>query len=95
MTSMTIGVIAAAGGSGSTAEAVSALFVVGSSPLMMAHATIVWFNRPKFLVPPHRRGETGSVIEWWRHRRALRAALGQAARRDRGDRSPTGPHQSG
>jgi hypothetical protein len=45
------------------------------------HVTILWFNRPRFLVPPHLRGEPGTVIESWRHRGELRAALREAARR--------------
>ncbi|MDT0464328.1 hypothetical protein [Streptomyces gibsoniae] len=52
------------------------------------HGTIAWFNRPTFLVPPHLRGETGSVTEWWHHRRGLRAELKKAARRDARGRDP-------
>lgn len=93
---MTIGVVAAAaaaaaGGAGTTVEAVGAFFVLGSFPLLMLHATIAWFNRPAFLVPPHRRGETGSVTEWWRHRRGLRAALREAARGDAQGQRPMDP----
>jgi len=50
--------------------------------LLLMHFSIAWFNWPKLLVPPHRRRETGSIIEWWRHRRDLRIALRQAAERD-------------
>ncbi|MEU4093155.1 hypothetical protein [Streptomyces sp. NPDC026673] len=91
---MTIGIVASAaasGGAGPSVEAVGAFFVLGSFPLLMLHATIAWFNRPKFLVPPHRRGETGSVTEWWRHRRDLRAALREAARRDTQRQRPVDP----
>lgn len=72
---MTIGIAALGTGS----EVVPGLFVLGSMPLLMLHATITWFNRPRFLVPPHRRGETGSVVEWWRERRERRARLRKAA----------------
>ncbi|MET7287915.1 hypothetical protein [Streptomyces sp. NPDC005573] len=63
---MTLGGVALVAG----ADLVGSLLVVGSLPLLAAHATITWFNRPRFLVPPHRRGETGSVVAWWRRRRA-------------------------
>ncbi|WP_370355787.1 hypothetical protein [Catenulispora sp. EB89] len=33
---------------------------------------IAWFNRPAFLVPPHRRGETGLVNGWFQRRAASR-----------------------
>lgn len=49
---------------------------------LVAHATVAWFNWPKFLAPPHLRNETGSVTEWWRRRRDLRIALEEAAQRD-------------
>ncbi len=31
--------------------------------------TIAWFNRPQFMVPPHRRAEQGLVSAWWAERR--------------------------
>lgn len=49
---------------------------------LLLHASVAWFNWPKFLVPPHLRADTGSVAEWHRHRRDLRAALERAAERD-------------
>ncbi|GAA2310672.1 hypothetical protein GCM10010234_63720 [Streptomyces hawaiiensis] len=61
---------------------VSAIFILGSLPWTALHLTIAWFNWPKALVPPHRRGESGSVTEWWRQR-------GQRAARDKG-RDPDG-----
>ncbi|MFD1272626.1 hypothetical protein ACFQ51_14625 [Streptomyces kaempferi] len=66
----------------STDPSASACFTLGSFPLLMLHATIAWFSWPKFSVPPHRRSETGSVIEWWRDRRDLRAAIKEAGQRD-------------
>ncbi|MFG2477331.1 hypothetical protein [Streptomyces fagopyri] len=91
--SMTIGIaaIAATGGVGPAGEEVGAFFILGSFPLLMLHATIAWFNWPKFLVPPHRRGETGSVIEWWCHRRDLRAANREAGQRDTRGQHSTDP----
>jgi hypothetical protein len=93
--SMTIGGIAgaatAAGGSGPAVEAVGTFFILGSFPLLLLHTTITWFNWPKFLVPPHRRSETGSAIEWWCHRRDLRAALKEAAQRDAQEQHPADP----
>ncbi|MER5404427.1 hypothetical protein [Streptomyces sp. NPDC002769] len=85
LVSMTLGMVAltaADGGAGPAVEEVGAFLVLGSFLLLTLHATIAWFNWPKFLVPPHRRGETGSVIEWWRHRRDLRAAIREAGERD-------------
>ncbi|MFD5339385.1 hypothetical protein [Streptomyces hawaiiensis] len=83
---LTIGVavgIAAPQGAGMWVVHVGAVFVLGSLPWMVLHMTIAWFNWPKALVPPHRRGETGSVTEWWRHR-GQRAARGKG--RGRGGR---------
>ncbi|MFJ5219738.1 hypothetical protein ACIP98_34200 [Streptomyces sp. NPDC088354] len=97
LVSMTIGIVAAtaAGGAGPAVEEVGAFFILGSFPLLMLHATIAWFNRPKFLVPPHRRSETGSVIEWRRHRRDLRAAIKEAGQRDTRGRHSTDPPKQG
>ncbi|MER7478632.1 hypothetical protein ABTX60_13390 [Streptomyces sp. NPDC126510] len=57
---------------------VGATLIFGSLPWMALHLTIAWFNWPKALVPPHRRGESGSVTEWWRQR----AARDKGRRRD-------------
>ncbi|MFC8141531.1 hypothetical protein ACFUKV_07150 [Streptomyces paradoxus] len=46
----------------------------------MLHLTIAWFNWPKALVPPHRRGATGSVTEWWRQRAAGDKGRGREGR---------------
>jgi hypothetical protein len=46
--------------------------------------SIVWFNRPRRLVPPHMRGEEGLVSAWWRCRKlppAQRRAAARARRR--------------
>ncbi|MFI7499127.1 hypothetical protein ACIBVL_11540 [Streptomyces sp. NPDC049687] len=45
-----------------------AIVMLGSFLLLAVHATIAWFNWPKALVPPHRRQEVGSVVEWFRQR---------------------------
>lgn len=45
---------------------------------------IVWLNRPRFLVPPHMRGEDGLVTAAWRDRRlppSQRKAAARARRR--------------
>ncbi|MER5831792.1 hypothetical protein ABT116_13375 [Streptomyces sp. NPDC002130] len=68
---LTVGVAAgtaAEGAAGLALVHVAAIFTLGSLPWMALHLTIAWFNWPKALVPPHRRGETGSVTEWWRQR---------------------------
>jgi len=33
------------------------------------NVAIVWFNRPRFLVPPHMRDEDGLVTAWWQARK--------------------------
>lgn len=69
-----------------TANTVAVLIAGACIPAFLlslaAHATVAWFNWPKFLAPPHLRDETGSVTEWRRHRRGLRIALRDAAQRD-------------
>ncbi|MEV6022521.1 hypothetical protein [Streptomyces sp. NPDC052036] len=89
LTCLTIGMATAGVAPGSDVGAVGFFFVLGSILLLALHGTIAWFNRPKFLVPPHLRGETGSVTEWWRHRRELRTELKKAARRDAQGQHPT------
>jgi hypothetical protein len=59
---------------------VSAIFILGSLPWTALHLTIAWFNWPKALVPPHRRGESGSVTEWWRQRAARAKGRGRGGR---------------
>ncbi|AMW11008.1 hypothetical protein A4E84_16715 [Streptomyces qaidamensis] len=61
---------AAEGVAGIAPVHVGAIFILGSLPWTALHLTIAWFNWPKALVPPHRRGESGSVTEWWRQRAA-------------------------
>lgn len=39
-------------------------FMVG----LLLHFLIVWFNRPRFLVPPHMRDDVGVLTAWWRGR---------------------------
>ncbi|MGW3245496.1 hypothetical protein [Streptomyces sp. NPDC001070] len=59
----------------------TALGVLMSALGFGLHLTILWFNRPRFLVPPHLRDDPGTMIEWRRHRKELRASLREAARR--------------
>ena len=33
------------------------------------HASIIWFNRPRWLVPPHMRRDIGIATAWWRRKR--------------------------
>ncbi|MFJ4081094.1 hypothetical protein ACIP17_24015 [Streptomyces iakyrus] len=61
---------AAQGVAGLALVRVGAIFILGSLPWTALHLTIAYFNWPKALVPPHRRGESGSVTEWWRQRAA-------------------------
>lgn len=42
--------------------------------------SIVWFNRPRRLVPPHMRGEEGLATAWWRCRKLPSAQRRAAAR---------------
>ncbi|MEU0169752.1 hypothetical protein ABZ214_30630 [Streptomyces iakyrus] len=70
---LTVGVAvgaAAQGVAGLALVHVSAIFILASLPWTALHLTIAYFNWPKALVPPHRRGESGSVTEWWRQRAA-------------------------
>lgn len=41
---------------------------------------IVWFNQPRFLVPPHMRDEDGLVTAWWRARKLPQVQRRAAAR---------------
>jgi len=38
--------------------------VIGVLSLFFLAFPITFFNRPKFLVPPHQRGERGALAEW-------------------------------
>ncbi|MEU1616608.1 hypothetical protein ABZ479_04800 [Streptomyces sp. NPDC005722] len=61
------------------------LLALGGPVLVLgaaSHATVRWFNPPRFLVPPRLRDEVGTVIESRRHREELRAALREARERD-------------
>ena len=44
--------------------------VVGLLGLFLLAFPITFFNRPRFLVPPHQRDEPGAVEEWRRARGA-------------------------
>jgi hypothetical protein len=67
--------------------------------------SIVWFSRPRRLVPPHMRGDEGLASAWWRCRNlppAQRRAAARARRRwpapgaqapGARDASAAGPHR--
>jgi hypothetical protein len=46
---------------------------IGTVVSFLTSAFIVWFNRPRFLVPPHLRGQSGTFIVWWREKRGRSA----------------------
>ncbi|MCX5070051.1 hypothetical protein OOJ91_29820 [Micromonospora lupini] len=50
--------------------------------LMLSMPTIMWWNRPRFLVPPPYRREPGLIYLWLRRRAVARAAA-QHQRRTR------------
>ncbi|MEY9842474.1 hypothetical protein [Streptacidiphilus sp. EB103A] len=86
--SLTVMLTAIFAGSLLTGEASKVVTLIGGACVpglllsVAAHSTVAWFNWPKFLAPPHLRDETGSIVEWFRHRRDLRIALKEAAERD-------------
>ena len=45
-----------------------ALFIVCFVLLL----TVVWFNQPRFLGLPSMRTDVGTVVEWWRRKRAAK-----------------------
>lgn len=45
-------------------EVVLPPFAFGILAAMLLCATIVFFNRPRFLVPPHLRAQPGALDEW-------------------------------
>ena len=47
------------------------------------NVTIIWFNRPRLLVPPHMRGEDGLFGAWWKSRHLPPAQRAAAARERR------------
>jgi hypothetical protein len=46
--------------------------LVGLLGLFLFALPITFFNRPRFLVPPHQRDDPGAVAEWRRARRSHR-----------------------
>jgi hypothetical protein len=71
--------------SGTTGQAspdlVTAIVLYGLGLLGIAlNVAIVWFNRPRFLVPPHLRDEDGLVTAWWKNRKLPQAQRRAAAR---------------
>jgi hypothetical protein len=60
--------------SGTTHQAsaglVTAVVLYGVGLIGIAlNVAIVWFNQPRFLVPPHMRDEDGLVTAWWKARK--------------------------
>jgi len=43
--------------------------LAGLLGIVLLALPITFFNRPRFLVPPHQRDEPGAVAEWRRARR--------------------------
>jgi hypothetical protein len=52
--------------------------------------SLVWFSRPRWLMPPHMRGDEGLVSAWWRCR-TLPPAQRRAAARARRNWPARGP----
>jgi hypothetical protein len=48
----------------SAAHAIGLLFSALAALLAVLAATITFFNRPRFLVPPHLRHQPGAIAEW-------------------------------
>ncbi|MFJ9775417.1 hypothetical protein ACIRVF_29885 [Kitasatospora sp. NPDC101157] len=63
------------------AAVIVAVSMVGFMLGLLLHLTVVWFNWPRFLVPPSLRGDVGVFVERARHRRELAAALREATGR--------------
>ncbi|GAA2749906.1 hypothetical protein GCM10010440_56090 [Kitasatospora cinereorecta] len=55
---------------GGTVPLLARVGVLGAVGACGLYYCICWFNRPRFLVPPHLRCELGTVTEWWQRRRA-------------------------
>lgn len=49
-------------------SAAGLVIIFGLMGFSVSVLTVAWFNRPKFLVPPHRRAEIGLVNGWLRRR---------------------------
>jgi hypothetical protein len=47
------------------ADLVGAACILLSFVCLGCHVTIIWFNRPQWLVPPHMRQDVGNVTAWW------------------------------
>jgi hypothetical protein len=57
------------------------VFVVGLVVAGLAFAlgmTAIYWNRPKFVVPPHLRSEPGAVAQWYENRRRRRSVKDDA-----------------
>jgi hypothetical protein len=60
---------------------VTALVLYGLGLIGIAlNVTIIWFSRPRFLVPPHMRDEEGLFTMWWTSRHLPPAQRRAAAR---------------
>jgi hypothetical protein len=53
----------------------NALALAGAACILLffaclgCHASIIWFNRPRWLVPPHMRQDIGNATAWWHRKR--------------------------
>lgn len=57
-------------------DVVMGIGALGLLGLFLLAFPITYFNRPRFLVPPHQRGDPGAVEEW-RRERARRSPKGR------------------
>jgi hypothetical protein len=65
----------------SNSAVITAVVLYGIGLLGIAlNVTIIWFNRPRFLVPPHMRDEDGIFTAWWKDRGLPPAERRAAAR---------------
>jgi hypothetical protein len=55
------------GKDGSGYDLAMAVGVIGLLGIFLLALPITFFNRPRFLVPPHQRDEPGALAEWRRH----------------------------
>jgi hypothetical protein len=58
------------GKDGSGYDIAMAVGLAGLLGIFLLALPITFFNRPRFLVPPHQRDEPGALAEWRRARRA-------------------------
>jgi hypothetical protein len=74
-----------------TARAIVAVVFFGLMLVAFGcHFAIIWFNRPRWLVPPHMRAEGGMAVARWRPRRGIGRGPGGDDRRRVAKRDETG-----